>query len=67
MILAPVQFHSKRHVSVPFERINTDSCSVKAILAKVVHGIVIPVSVPRKYLEKVFARVGCLFAYSWPP
>ena len=52
VILASVQLHSKRHVSVPFVRINADRCSLEAILAKVIHGIVIPVSVPCKYLEK---------------
>ena len=52
MILAAIQLHSKRHDSVPSERIDTDRSSVEALFAKIIYDIMISAFVTFKRLQK---------------
>lgn len=52
VILAAIQLKSKRHVSVPFERIDADRCSVEALFAKIMDDVMISITVPLKFLQE---------------
>ncbi len=52
VISAAIQLKSKRHVAMPFERIDADRRSVEALFAKIMDDIMIPVTVPFKFLKE---------------